>query len=186
MASEHADKATTAATHVQQARANSRSVSGSRRHLPRRSSNSASTETTVMRGAQSSRPTVIGTGRLGPSSADLRGPSAPRPRDGEPSPSRVGAAGNEHRHASNPRGRSSPVLAGRAHRARLPSACIARGQRNRGRAIAPLTAGGVIASSRVGWPGASQPPAPTNPGVTVSRHRALLIGPNTSAPSASG
>jgi hypothetical protein len=26
----------------------------------------------------------------------------------------------------------------------------------------------------VGWPGASQPPAPTDPGVTVSRHRALL------------
>src|SRR6266542_1654583 len=25
-----------------------------------------------------------------------------------------------------------------------------------------------------GWPGASQPPAPTDPGVTVSRHRALL------------
>jgi hypothetical protein len=42
------------------------------------------------------------------------------------------------------------------------------------------------ASARVGWPGASQPPAPTDPGVTVSRHRALLIGPNTSAPSASG
>src|ERR1039458_7494667 len=29
----------------------------------------------------------------------------------------------------------------------------------------------------VGWPGASQPPAPSDPGVTVSRHRALLIGP---------
>ena len=28
----------------------------------------------------------------------------------------------------------------------------------------------------VGWPGASQPPAPTDPGVTVSRHRALLTG----------
>lgn len=27
---------------------------------------------------------------------------------------------------------------------------------------------------KVGWPGASQPPAPTDPGVTVSRHRALL------------
>ena len=26
----------------------------------------------------------------------------------------------------------------------------------------------------VGWPGASQPPAPADPGVTVSRHRALL------------
>ncbi|MGH2917449.1 MAG: hypothetical protein ACRDLS_02465, partial [Solirubrobacteraceae bacterium] len=26
----------------------------------------------------------------------------------------------------------------------------------------------------VGWPGASQPPAPSDPGVTVSRHRALL------------
>jgi hypothetical protein len=29
---------------------------------------------------------------------------------------------------------------------------------------------------RVGWPGALQPPAPSDPGVTVSRHRALLIG----------
>ncbi len=29
--------------------------------------------------------------------------------------------------------------------------------------------------SEVGWPGASQPPAPSDPGVTVSRHRALLI-----------
>ena len=26
----------------------------------------------------------------------------------------------------------------------------------------------------VGWPGASQPPAPTDPGVTLSRHPALL------------
>ena len=26
----------------------------------------------------------------------------------------------------------------------------------------------------VGWPGALQPPAPSDPGVTVSRHRALL------------
>ena len=30
--------------------------------------------------------------------------------------------------------------------------------------------------SMVGWPGASQPPAPSDPGVTVSRHRALLTG----------
>jgi len=29
-------------------------------------------------------------------------------------------------------------------------------------------------ASRVGWPGASQPPAPTDPGVTLARHRALL------------
>ena len=27
----------------------------------------------------------------------------------------------------------------------------------------------------VGWPGALQPPAPSDPGVTVSRHRALVI-----------
>ena len=32
----------------------------------------------------------------------------------------------------------------------------------------------------VGWPGALQPPAPTDPGVTVSRHRALLISLVTS------
>src|SRR4051812_33581875 len=30
----------------------------------------------------------------------------------------------------------------------------------------------------VGWPGALQPPAPSDPGVTVSRHRALLISPS--------
>ena len=28
----------------------------------------------------------------------------------------------------------------------------------------------------LGWPGASQPPAPTDPGVTLSRHPALLTG----------
>ena len=33
----------------------------------------------------------------------------------------------------------------------------------------------------VGWPGASQPPAPSDPGVTVSRHRALLTGPSVRA-----
>src|SRR5436305_4918357 len=44
----------------------------------------------------------------------------------------------------------------------------------------------LVMLGALGWPGASQPPAPTDPGVTVSRHRALLIGPNTSAPSASG
>jgi lactate permease len=48
---------------------------------------------------------------------------------------------------------------------------------------AALVAGGVFAvvqfvtsnfiSTEVGWPGASQPPAPSDPGVTVSRHRAL-------------
>ena len=48
------------------------------------------------------------------------------------------------------------------------------------RRAAPLpAAGGASASSPssrsvVGWPGASQPPAPSDPGVTVSRHRALL------------
>lgn len=42
--------------------------------------------------------------------------------------------------------------------------------------------------ARVGWPGASQPPAPTDPGVTVSRHRAPLISPLVSScePNASG
>jgi hypothetical protein len=35
--------------------------------------------------------------------------------------------------------------------------------------------GSAVASRSVGWPGASQPPAPSDPGVTVSRHRALLI-----------
>src|SRR3954447_12055643 len=34
----------------------------------------------------------------------------------------------------------------------------------------------AIPCAWVGSPGASQPPAPTDPGVTVSRHRALLIG----------
>jgi hypothetical protein len=38
----------------------------------------------------------------------------------------------------------------------------------------------------VGWPGASQPPAPSDPGVTVSRHRALLISRSTCGPRASG
>ena len=38
---------------------------------------------------------------------------------------------------------------------------------------------------RVGSPGALQPPAPSDPGVTVSRHRALLIGPKTCGPRAS-
>jgi hypothetical protein len=45
----------------------------------------------------------------------------------------------------------------------------------------PLVMPGVLGS-----PGASQPPAPTDPGVTVSRHRALLIGPSTRGPRASG
>src|SRR4051812_17501452 len=43
-----------------------------------------------------------------------------------------------------------------------------------------------VAPDGVGWPGASQPPAPSDPGVTVSRHRALLIGPSTCGPRASG
>jgi hypothetical protein len=45
-------------------------------------------------------------------------------------------------------------------------------------------AGGRYSGSRV--TGGISAPAPTDPGVTVSRHRALLIGPNTSAPSANG
>ena len=40
------------------------------------------------------------------------------------------------------------------------------------RYIAPRTP--VLETVGVGWPGGSQPPAPTDPGVTVSRHRALL------------
>ena len=32
----------------------------------------------------------------------------------------------------------------------------------------------VFRTELVGWPGASQPPAPTDPGVTLARHRALL------------
>ena len=35
-------------------------------------------------------------------------------------------------------------------------------------------AGALVVQPVGGWPGASQPPAPTDPGVTVSRHRALL------------
>jgi hypothetical protein len=38
----------------------------------------------------------------------------------------------------------------------------------------------------VGWPGALQPPAPTDPGVTVSRHRALLISRSACGSCASG
>src|SRR3954447_1272890 len=41
----------------------------------------------------------------------------------------------------------------------------------------------------VGWPGALQPPAPSDPGVTVSRHRALLIrfaGRRSLGPTSSG
>lgn len=34
----------------------------------------------------------------------------------------------------------------------------------------------------VGWPGASQPPAPMDPGVTVSRHRAPTVEPVGIAP----
>ena len=34
----------------------------------------------------------------------------------------------------------------------------------------------------VGWPGALQPPAPTDPGVKVSLHRALLIRPLANSP----
>jgi hypothetical protein len=41
-------------------------------------------------------------------------------------------------------------------------------------------------SIRVGRPGASQAPAPSDPGVTVSRHRALLISRSTCGWCASG
>src|ERR1700740_529383 len=34
----------------------------------------------------------------------------------------------------------------------------------------------LVMLGALGWPGALQPPAPTDPGVTVSRHRALLTG----------
>jgi len=41
--------------------------------------------------------------------------------------------------------------------------------------ITPREAGlDPVGLERVGWPGAFQPPAPSDPGVTVSRHRALL------------
>src|SRR5918995_2094024 len=65
---------------------------------------------------------------------------------------------------SNGAGRSSGVALGRGGAGRL-----------RRRSGPPRT---TLASRRVGWPGASQPPAPSDPGVTVSRHRALLIGPS--------
>ena len=44
-------------------------------------------------------------------------------------------------------------------------------------------------ASMVGWPGALQPPAPSDPGVTVSRHRALLtssVGLRSREPISSG
>src|SRR3954469_15361184 len=45
----------------------------------------------------------------------------------------------------------------------------------RRQAGASIDADGTVARDGVGWPGASRPPAPIDPGVTVSRHRALLI-----------
>ena len=45
---------------------------------------------------------------------------------------------------------------------------------------------GRLQGRESGRPGESHPRAPSDPGVTVSRHRALLIGPSTSAPGASG
>jgi integrase len=61
---------------------------------------------------------------------------------------------------------------------RLQSSIASAQRRSRIRRKAALT-GCVTAPRRVGWPGASQPPAPTDPGVTVSRHRALLISPRS-------
>jgi hypothetical protein len=46
--------------------------------------------------------------------------------------------------------------------------------RKDGRLVAGLARGGGCPVVVVGWPGALQPPAPSDPGVTVSRHRALL------------
>ena len=49
------------------------------------------------------------------------------------------------------------------------AACVAAADGQRARKCRP----GLL---MVGSPGASQLPAPTDPGVTVSRHRALLTG----------
>jgi hypothetical protein len=56
-----------------------------------------------------------------------------------------------------------------------------------GRMRASVAAPGRLSlGTESGAPGASQPPAPSDPGVTFSRHRALLIGPSTCGPRASG
>ena len=101
------------------------------------------------------------------------------------------------RHASyaQPAARStaSHVFLGSRLRLRLPSHPASRTTQ------LPLTCGWchqppqgtrtpelLVMLGALGWPGASQPPAPSDPGVTVSRHRALLISRSTCGPCASG
>ena len=63
----------------------------------------------------------------------------------------------------------------RAERDSCRGGCSAE---HRAVSVATLVASGGVGDPVVvvGWPGALQPPAPTDPGVTVSRHRALLTG----------
>src|SRR5438046_7875358 len=70
----------------------------------------------------------------------------------------------------------SPTVA--AARRREPEQLIRAGNNRGGRGPPPprRVTRTPMAGEGVGWPGASQPPAPTDPGVTVSRHRALLTG----------
>src|SRR6266542_1412676 len=65
--------------------------------------------------------------------------------------------------ASSGRGRGSAPASPEPSSLDMPGCCHGRRCPPRG----PTRGSG-------GWPGASQPPAPTDPGVTVSRHRALL------------
>ena len=102
-----------------------------------------------------------------------------------------------------PAGRLSPLTTRLAvrpddgpHPLTAPSARQHKGARNgaaNGLAVASASSAGVSfgtnetpARDGVGSPGASQPPAPTDPGVTVSRHRALLISLSTCGPRSNG
>jgi len=57
-----------------------------------------------------------------------------------------------------------------------------------GRSLLPLRDRGprLLLRRESGGPGEFHPRAPTDPGVTVSRHRAPLTGPSTNAPAATG
>ena len=60
------------------------------------------------------------------------------------------------------------------------------GRRMQKRGGADHAPAGRLVLVESGGPGESHPRAPTDPGVTVSRHRALLISPDRSGPGASG
>ena len=70
----------------------------------------------------------------------------------------------------------APLRAQILARAAAPQVALAPPNRRRRPTTRAAFAGGPQGLGRpVGWPGALQPPAPSDPGVTVSRHRALLI-----------